>query len=336
MNQEADTWPRAVAAGWHPLAHTHELKGKPLARTLMGIPVVLFRSTGNAAALLDRCPHRNVPLSQGSVCDGFLVCGYHGWRFNATGRCVHVPGAEVVPEIAARPMHVREEAGLVWVSLAAEPADFPVLPLELQSPNLDRFWWSLPSSQARLLDAVENLLDPAHPHCLHPNLVRRTNQRRLVHVRFRSDEYGGEARYKEEDACMAFLPRLFEKQRLTAVARYQAPTIAQLAFENDAGLALAITVIFSPEAQDRTRPFAHFSTSRGILPAWAKRGLLICFHTLVLRQDRVALAAQAQNIERFGGPQFELGPLDLFGPLIWRLANGRSTEPQERELHFWL
>ena len=336
MKTAADAWPGAVAAGWHPLAHSHELKSKPLARTLMGTPVVLFRSRGNAAALLDRCPHRNVPLSQGSVCDGHIVCGYHGWRFDSKGRCALVPGAEVVPEVAASRLHVREQAGLVWVSLGAEPAAFPVLPPELQSPGLDGFWWPLAASQARLLDSVENLLDPAHPHCLHPYLVRGPDARRPVRVRFRSDAYGGEARYEEANARLAFLPRLFEGQRMTAVARYRAPTIAQLAFETGARLSLAITVIFTPEAKDRTRPFAHFATSRGVLPAWVKRSLLIAFHTPVLRQDRVALAAQAQNIERFGGPDFQLGPLDLFGPLIWRLANGRAAEPQERELQFWL
>src|SRR5262245_13491889 len=33
---------------------------RPLARTIAGVPLVLFRSNGRPAALVDRCPHRNV------------------------------------------------------------------------------------------------------------------------------------------------------------------------------------------------------------------------------------------------------------------------------------
>src|SRR5688572_22963373 len=56
---------------------------KPLATTLFGTPLVMFRDEhGKAGTLLDRCPHRNVPLSLGDVIkDGTLRCPYHGWRF---------------------------------------------------------------------------------------------------------------------------------------------------------------------------------------------------------------------------------------------------------------
>lgn len=328
-------WPAAVAAGWHPLAHANEL-GRPLARTLMDVPVVLFRAGQAAAALVDRCPHRNVPLSRGRICGTHLVCPYHGWRFDGNGRCVGVPGTDTVSEAAARRLAVHEAAGLVWVSLAAQPPPFPVLRPELSDPALDRFWWPLPASRARLLDAIENLLDPAHPHFLHPYLVRRPDARRPVRVRFTSDASGGEARYTEAGTESAWLPRLFEGRRTTSIGRYVAPTIAQLAFESDDAFTLAITVVFVPESAGRTRPFAHFATPRRWLPAWLKRQALIAFHTPVLRQDRRALAMQADSIERFGAPDYHHGPLDLFGPLIWRLANGQAAASEQRELQFWL
>ncbi|HZY19955.1 MAG TPA: aromatic ring-hydroxylating dioxygenase subunit alpha [Ramlibacter sp.] len=331
-----DSWPCALASGWHPLAHARELGARPLARTLMDVPVVLFRSGGQAVALVDRCPHRNVPLSCGQVRDGAIHCPYHGWAFDAGGRCVRVPGAEAVPDVAARALAVQECAGLVWVSLAPIPAAFPGLPPVLDEPTRDGFWWPLPASRARVLDAIENLLDPAHPHFLHPYLVRRPGARRAVRVRFTSDERGGEARYDEAEASLAWLPQLFEGRRTTVVGRYLAPSIAQLAFDSDAGSTLTLTVIFTPESQERTRPFAHFSTRRGLLPAWLKRWLLIAFHRPVLHQDRVMLARQAATIERFGEAAFSVGPMDLFGPLIWRLANGRASSAQQRELQFWL
>src|SRR5215207_11581694 len=71
------------------------LGDRPLARVIAGVPVVLFRSQGRAAALVDRCPHRNVPLSLGRVlADGRLECAYHGWQFDCQGVCRKVPGLE--------------------------------------------------------------------------------------------------------------------------------------------------------------------------------------------------------------------------------------------------
>jgi phenylpropionate dioxygenase-like ring-hydroxylating dioxygenase large terminal subunit len=65
------------------------------------VPLVLFRSQGRAAALLDRCPHRNVPLSLGRVlADGRLECAYHGWQFDYEGVCRKIPG--LANEEAAR------------------------------------------------------------------------------------------------------------------------------------------------------------------------------------------------------------------------------------------
>ena len=329
-------WPSAIASGWHPLAHAHEIGARPLARELMGVPVVLFKGRTGVAALVDRCPHRNVPLSAGRICDHELVCPYHGWQFDDSGRCVKVPGSPQVPAASARRLHVREQAGLVWVSLVDTPGPMPELPPELSDASLDRFWWPLPPAHARLLDAIENLLDPAHPHFLHPYLVRSPSRRQPVKVTVTTHARGGEARYDEGDTPLAWLPRLFEGQRKTAVGRYFAPTLAQVAFESARGPSIAISVIFTPESADRTRPFAHFASRRGLLPAWFKRLALIAFHKPVLRQDQQALARQADTIARFGAADFHIGPLDLLGPLIWDLAHGRAHAPQRRELELWL
>ena len=53
---------------WTPLAASEALKKAPLAFTLAGEKIVLFRDlSGAPAALLDRCPHRGVALSLGQV-----------------------------------------------------------------------------------------------------------------------------------------------------------------------------------------------------------------------------------------------------------------------------
>ena len=74
----------------------------------------------------------------------------------------------------ALPMRVA--AGLVWTTLSDAP--FPRLPEVMEDATLDRFWWTPRASAARVLDAVENHLDPAHPHHVHPWIVRAPHRRR--------------------------------------------------------------------------------------------------------------------------------------------------------------
>ena len=333
----SEPWPRAIAAGWHAVATEAELIGRrPLKRQVMGMPLVVFNGTGGPVVLADRCPHRGVRLSGGRLRGGVLECPYHGWQFGSGGKCVAVPGTTAVPKVSAGSYPTIRRAGLVWTSLAADPAAFPDLPPEMEDATLDHFWWAVAPSEARVLDAVENLLDPAHPHLLHPWMVRSPHKRRKVQVRVRLHGKGAEAIYGEEAVASAWMPRLLEGHRARSIGRYFAPNIGQVAFENDTGLSVAISVVFTPEDHDRTRPFAHFATPRGRVPALLKRLVLKAFHVPVLRQDQAMLADQARNIRRFGKPEFALGPMDFLGPAIWRLANGQPQPEEERMAEVYL
>jgi phenylpropionate dioxygenase-like ring-hydroxylating dioxygenase large terminal subunit len=110
---------------WHAAARSDELARAPLGRVVFDVPVVLFRDTsGAAAALVDRCPHRNVPLSVGRCVHGQIECGYHGWRFDGAGRCCAVPGLAERgdPDRGARrvaALPVVESDGMVWVAVGA-------------------------------------------------------------------------------------------------------------------------------------------------------------------------------------------------------------------------
>jgi len=136
----------------------------PRAVVVDGVPLVVLRAAPDAKAVAfhDRCPHRLVPLSAGTFADGALQCPYHGWQFNAEGRCLIVPsngpGANIPPraDLPKGPA-LREDAAGVWVRRADV---HPPEPLELLSnvdPGLARAWHpvalleELPTT-ARLLD----------------------------------------------------------------------------------------------------------------------------------------------------------------------------------------
>src|SRR5262249_45093849 len=117
---------------WCPVARSSALGRRPLAVALMDSPLVVFRGAeGAPAVLLDRCDHRNYPLSLGRVTgDGVLECGYHGWTYDGGGHCVRVPGL-----LRGRPQARRspcvpsqataEPAGVAWACGAAETEPAP-------------------------------------------------------------------------------------------------------------------------------------------------------------------------------------------------------------------
>lgn len=319
---------------WHPIAYRSELRNKPLAVRLMDRPLVLFRSGSGLTLLEDSCPHRNVPLSAGRVIDGTIECPYHGWRFNGHGHCTRVPGSDDVAHSRAKVIPVREEGALIWACLADKPGRLPHLPQEISDPQYDSFWWKLPASHASIGDAIENLLDPIHSYFLHPGLVRRSRDPLGVEVEFTKNIDSALARYSEPREGMTLLQRLTEGTRTTSWGRYSAPTQVQIGFDDHRGIHALISVIFTPVSKMETRPFACFSTRRGLAPAWLKRLLIIAFHRPVLAQDLAMLKLQADQTAQFGGPNYHHGPVDMFGPVIWAGLNGIDCEPEHRQFRF--
>jgi phenylpropionate dioxygenase-like ring-hydroxylating dioxygenase large terminal subunit len=103
---------------WYPLAWSHEVKrGKTHGVTFAGDPIVLARTeSGKAFALEDRCAHRQVPLHQGVVDGESIRCGYHGWTYDCSGKCIDVPylGRDRLPN-GVRSYPCREVEGLIFV-----------------------------------------------------------------------------------------------------------------------------------------------------------------------------------------------------------------------------
>jgi vanillate O-demethylase monooxygenase subunit len=162
---------------WYVAAWADELGASAdaplLARTVLGEPLVLFRTAAGApVALLDRCPHRLLPLSRGDRIGDHIQCGYHGMTFDGAGRCVRIPGQTVIPPAArVRSYPAVEHLGMVWVWPGdAERADpallFDQLPQwhEAQRPGGKWAWFPGPLTHVRANYQLlaENLVDPQH------------------------------------------------------------------------------------------------------------------------------------------------------------------------------
>ena len=103
---------------WYVAGWSHDFSSeRPVARTMLGEPIVLYRKAdGGIAALADRCCHRLAPLSKGRIEGDDLRCMYHGLKFAPSGSCVEIPGQSVVPSHArVRAYPVVEQDCWVWV-----------------------------------------------------------------------------------------------------------------------------------------------------------------------------------------------------------------------------
>ena len=108
---------------WYVAACSAEVGRTPFARTLLDLPVMLYRTeAGTPIAFEDRCCHRNLPLSLGSVEGDAIRCGYHGLKFDASGACIEIPGQPAIPPGAkVRRYPLIERWNFVWIWLG-DPA----------------------------------------------------------------------------------------------------------------------------------------------------------------------------------------------------------------------
>src|SRR3954469_19168404 len=75
---------------WMPIGGASELDETPIKpMRLMGEDLVLYRDRSGRYGLVDRhCSHRRADLACGWVEAGGIRCSYHGWLFDAGGRCL--------------------------------------------------------------------------------------------------------------------------------------------------------------------------------------------------------------------------------------------------------
>ncbi len=163
---------------WYPLLPLEDIEPqKPTSATLLGIPLVIWKSTTSPTykIFLDRCPHRLAPLSEGRIDEsGNLMCSYHGWQFDSAGECQRIPQAENADLIAKQKDNLcvtvypsRQENDLLWVWMDADTPELAAktdLPLSPQIDTSKGFVWS---SMVRDLaydwqTLVENVADPSH------------------------------------------------------------------------------------------------------------------------------------------------------------------------------
>ena len=116
---------KARAAGmhpdyWYPVEWEHKIaRGQVIGTQFWKTPIAVFRGQdGKLSAIEDRCAHRQLKLSLGQVNGCQLTCPYHGWQYDSTGKCVHIPHelfGNKFPEFKLKDYPVQVKHGLVWI-----------------------------------------------------------------------------------------------------------------------------------------------------------------------------------------------------------------------------
>ncbi len=161
---------------WYVAAQDHEVQRQTLfRRTILDEPIVFYRTEqGRPVALEDRCCHRHMPLSHGSLKGDNVECTYHGLLYDPTGACIHVPSQTTIPgDARVRSYPVVERYHWVWIWMG-DPALADADQIE------DYHWTDDPDWRAKgeRLDLagnyqllVDNLLDLTHLQFIHPTTL---------------------------------------------------------------------------------------------------------------------------------------------------------------------
>jgi 3-ketosteroid 9alpha-monooxygenase subunit A len=156
--------------GWFSVGFAHELAPRGV-RPLryFGQDLVLFRTESGQAVVTDaHCPHLGAHLGYDSWVEGdTIVCPFHQWRYDASGKCVHAPFAKAVPpkaRVRTWPTAERGDMIFIWHDLEGrEPLwDLPEYDEHGRIPNAGFHKLHDDFGAAHPQDVFENGVDFAH------------------------------------------------------------------------------------------------------------------------------------------------------------------------------
>lgn len=166
---------RVLWNDWHVISKASDLQtGQLMKFRLLDTDLVVWRSDdGQVQVWEDRCPHRSVRLSMGTIANNTVVCSYHGMAYSPAGKCVNVPahpGYTPPKQACVRTFQVKERYGLIYVCLGEPKQEIPIFP-EWDEPNYRTYVTGPYYVRCNGLRAIENFLDVAHFPFIHGGIL---------------------------------------------------------------------------------------------------------------------------------------------------------------------
>jgi 5,5'-dehydrodivanillate O-demethylase len=157
---------------WQPIGALVDLDNKWTRRIrLLGEDLVLFKDRqGRLGLIAEQCPHRRASFAHGIPTQDGIRCPYHGWEYNAQGKCINQPNEQdkcaFRDKVSTDAYPVEEMGGMLWAYMGPQPQ--PLLPrwdgfvaegtIRIMGRTILPINW---------LQIMENSLDPVHTEWLH-------------------------------------------------------------------------------------------------------------------------------------------------------------------------
>jgi 5,5'-dehydrodivanillate O-demethylase len=157
---------------WQPIGALVDMDNKWTRRIrLLGEDLVLFKDRqGRLGLIAEQCPHRRASFAHGIPTQDGIRCPYHGWEYNAQGKCINQPNEQdkcaFRDKVSTDAYPVEEMGGMLFAYMGPQPQ--PLLPrwdgfvaqgtIRMMGRTILPINW---------LQIMENSLDPVHTEWLH-------------------------------------------------------------------------------------------------------------------------------------------------------------------------
>lgn len=161
-----------IRNAWYVAGWDSEVAQTPLARTICGVPMMLYRKLdGAVVAMRDACPHRLLPLSMGLREGDSIRCKYHGLKLGPDGVAEEMPlkSDPVNRRLCAETFVVHERHRFVWIWIGdkalADPAAIPDLwPCSASGWVFDGGYYHVAADYRLMIDNLMDLTHETHVH----------------------------------------------------------------------------------------------------------------------------------------------------------------------------
>jgi phenylpropionate dioxygenase-like ring-hydroxylating dioxygenase large terminal subunit len=288
---------------WYAVLESHEVKrGKPVGLTRMGEKMVFWRDEGGkVVAQSDLCPHRGVALSAGELKGECIMCPFHGFLFDRSGRCTLIP-ANGKNAPVPKAFHVKTyptcEANdfifIYWGELKGDiggPPWFTDLDGGFTyASDVDR--WTTHYSRA-----IENQLDIPHVPFVHDNTIGRrsgtVNDGPCVEWR-NNDRFWFYPVYRQDDG----VPVLRPDEMPAPTQEFHIEFIFPNLWQNYLSEKLREILAFVPVDEENTviylRQYQKFVRIPGVRTVFNKLSMPV--NKFVLHQDRRVVLTQRPKV----------------------------------------
>lgn len=164
---------------WYVVLESKEVKpGKLLGVKRLNKSLVFYREPdGTVVCMEDKCSHRGVKLSIGTLSNNCLTCPFHGFEFNSSGECIKIPAngknSKVSSRFNVRTYPTYESNGFIFIYNGQSTTTIPKFFTGLDNVKYKTSYnqWNTHYSRA-----VENQLDIVHVPFVHKSTIGRGNK----------------------------------------------------------------------------------------------------------------------------------------------------------------